>query len=611
MEFQAKRALVFGFLLFSGFAHAESLDACGQALVENHSANGPIWRPVELSYLAQGTYDDPFDRNRVQFSGRFTSPTGKVLTMPGYWNGQNVWKIRFAPTEAGTWKIQTRVIVSTDGVTFTVGNDPGLDSDDGTLNIDPAPANGHPLYRHGGFLKASKNGHQLTYYNGTPFYWLGDTWWNFPSRDTLFDTTDPLKVSFKKLVDTRVAQGYTVYQAHGLQQAVPGTATPVSVFSAVDATSDFGKRFGMGYWCQNDQYIQYAASPTKGLIGYIGFGTGAQMDAYSTDQLKRVFAYYFARYGAYPISFLLTQEYNVTPIAGRIAKWDEVGQMLYDLDPYKRALTAHPSVPSGDAKEFWNKPWMALILAQGGHFVYPSLSTREKYYQDAYATGKPFVQSEHNYEGFQKNDAKGTPTFRADAQMVRWTAIAAYQYGAAGFTYGAQGLYGSIVDASKPGTTANWGPVLTWKQGLESPLGLEASGKPVKSAGANYLTVLKGLYQSHYINRMLPVNEALMIRTRQTALLRNDGVYLVYYNPWIYGLTAPTSNTNTLVLPAGNTTALYDAELIDPSDRSSIGRAFTISATIDSKGRRVLAIPASRDLGMNTNEDFFLRLTPR
>ena len=68
------------------------------------------------------------------------------------------------------------------------------------------------IYKHG-FLRVSANGRYLTYADGTPFFYLGDTHWILSHER--FDTSNAPGVSsqFKYIVDKRVSQGFTVFQS--------------------------------------------------------------------------------------------------------------------------------------------------------------------------------------------------------------------------------------------------------------------------------------------------------------------------------------------------------------------------------------------------------------
>jgi hypothetical protein len=58
-------------------------------------------RDFTLSGQASG---NPFD---VDVKGDFTGPDGTHITVPGFYAGGNVWKIRFSATKPGRWSMTT------------------------------------------------------------------------------------------------------------------------------------------------------------------------------------------------------------------------------------------------------------------------------------------------------------------------------------------------------------------------------------------------------------------------------------------------------------------------------------------------------------------------
>lgn len=503
------------------------------------------WQVTELAFTATATHPDPFDFASARFSAEFQGPAGRKLEIPGFWDGDRAWKVRFTPTAPGVW---------TYGTKFIGGQDPGLQGRQGALDV--AAASGErPLRRHGGFLKVSPNRRYLTYTDGTPFFWLGDTWWACPSSNV------PVEV-FRQMVDRRVGQGYTVFQAHGHQSLF---AKGPGVFQAVQRPTAESLR----YWRAVDQYFAYAEQ--KGILGVMGFAGHSLLDPIGLDDLKRLWRYYIARYGAYPITFLITQEYNadIGNLKERLPKMLALGRFIHDTDPYQRAMSVHPWCLSRDKREAWGEPWYDFIMLQAGHRWFPGA----KRYHDIYfrPVTKPILESEANYEGFQ--DAR----FRVDPAAIRRTAYTAIQAGSFGFTYGAQGLYAGILSKDRPATTARWGPVLTWKEGLDLP-------------GGAQMQHLRTCYESVDWWRLEPRVGAVPgtdIVVRSDA----DRVFLLYY---VSGGKAPTGCQLT-GMPGG---ARYTAAWFDPRT----GRTSRLDAPLI-VGEQGLGLPLRPD-----REDWLLIL---
>ena len=123
------------------------------------------WRTIDITVTTNREYPNPF--LDVDVFGVFTGPQGQTLKLLGFWDGEGTWVVRFAPTALGIWSYR---IESTDA-------DNGDFSGSGT--VECVPYTGElDIYKHG-FLKVSADKDYLTYGDGTPFFWLGDTHWTF------------------------------------------------------------------------------------------------------------------------------------------------------------------------------------------------------------------------------------------------------------------------------------------------------------------------------------------------------------------------------------------------------------------------------------------------
>lgn len=360
----------------------------------------------------------------VDLRVNFTADNGEYIPVPAFWDGK-AWRVRFSPTRLGKWEW---------------GYGSALAAvETGSFECVPVPSTVNvKLHQHGQFLKAS--GKRLTYTDGTPFLWLGDTWWNFPQMEL---TLPIVEACARK----RISQGFTVYQSHGRR---PMFVRGRNAYEAgrIDTPTTWD------YWNAIDPYFQMLHS--RGLLGCVGFGAHVAWDALTVENLKQLFRYHLARYGCYGITYLFLQEFDA-PLGlcqERIEKVREVARYVRDIDPYRRALTAHPASNASDSRSFWGDDWCGFVMLQSGH---GTLSSSARY---NLPTEKPVVEAEHNYEGFT----------RTNEVMVRESAYTAVLSGA-GFTYGAQGLYAGIVDKAVDFGTKNWGPVLTWEEGLNLPAG--------------------------------------------------------------------------------------------------------------------------------------------
>ena len=149
--------------------------------------------PVEISLTAAQAHPDPFAG--VTLDVVFTDPSGQGLRVPAFWAGGRTWKARYASAQPGVHR-WTSACSATE--------DRGLHGGHGQVVIAPYTGD-NPLYRHGPVRVAGDHRH-LAHADGTPFFWLADTWWmglchrlHWPDE-------------FQQLAADRRAKGFNVIQ---------------------------------------------------------------------------------------------------------------------------------------------------------------------------------------------------------------------------------------------------------------------------------------------------------------------------------------------------------------------------------------------------------------
>ena len=163
----------------------------------------------EFRFAASADYDAG-GGDDMRFDATFSNRTsGAVIRRPGFWDGGSAFLVRFAPTAAGVWDWRT------------ASGDKALDGQSGSFEALPYKGP-HAIYRHG-FLRAEPGKKHLTYADGTPFFYLGDTHWGMYREE--MDAPGPhaggtgAASHFKFIVDRRVQQGFTVYQSEPIGAA--------------------------------------------------------------------------------------------------------------------------------------------------------------------------------------------------------------------------------------------------------------------------------------------------------------------------------------------------------------------------------------------------------
>ncbi|MBD3267215.1 DUF4038 domain-containing protein [bacterium] len=394
------------------------------------------WEVIEITLQAEKRLENPYvetlgEGDAPYVTAVFThAKSGKKLSIPGFWDGGQKWKVRFAPPQAGTWKYQTQ------------SRDPGLDGQTGEYICTPWPKkalNENPTRR--GLIQVNQGkprpGRYFEYQDGAPFLWIGDTWWNWCKRGIRF-------ADFKKLADDRAAKGFTVGQ---LFFAGRGWGRSASLLDETYTQPD------IEHIRHVENYIRYANQ--KGLTVWIHgwWGSNNILETIGGQAIRRWWRYAIHRLHAYNVIWVLAGEYNLHNYGGFTLKfWNDLGRMIKQEDPYNRIASTHPTPPGwgggaeapqwSTAEVMHKQDWMDYNQSQVGHGQWrnemiPEI-VREAYQMDP---AKPIVVTEPWYEF-----VKGNPTAK-DIRFGAWSAILS---GAAGHSYAG----GHVWKAHVPGAPA-------------------------------------------------------------------------------------------------------------------------------------------------------------
>lgn len=291
------------------------------------------WVASEMTFIAKKEVADPVNTQTLDVV--FTDGN-REMTVPGFWDGTNIWRVRFALPTEGTWTYKT---------VFTDTSDSGVHNITGSINVKKYSGD-LEIYKRG-FVTTKENTRYFVYADGTPFFYLGDTHWNFLAEeyDAAGANAADLKTTshFKYIVNRRVAQGFTVYQSEPLE----------AYFNLADGLGA-GDITGLR---QADKYFKYIAD--QGLVHANAqfFFPDVMIKLMNTDpdyeKLLDVLARnWVARYGAYPVMWTLAQEVdndfyykentqsNQTMTAEN-NPWKKVCELLYKYDPHKNPISAH------------------------------------------------------------------------------------------------------------------------------------------------------------------------------------------------------------------------------------------------------------------------------
>ncbi len=428
------------------------------------------WRTVDITVHTDKEYRSPFED--VDVFGVLTAPDGSILKLLGFWDGDGKWVIRFAPTMTGIWKYR---IESTDSKNIDFS---------GAGEIECTPYEGKlDIYKHG-FLKVSEDHDYLTYADGTPFFWLGDTHWTFVTEERFDESNCPRYGSqFKACVDKRVDQKFTVYQCNFRD------GNGIGFFGKnIDLMqkTDHGFIPNLKLFHDNvDKKMKYLAD--VGLVTAVGYAWGFDMARYGVERYKAFAKYTAARYGAYPVVWTLAGELPgyMGNLEEDVRLWGEVARECEKWCAYENLQSAHLACDRPFPVIYKDESWFDFAMSQAGHGDFDMAQTMYADFKKNYA-GHPVLESEATYEGAVSNEYTSRII---PAAMMRRLAYLLMQSGGCGYTYGCNGVWELQWEAGVGGI--GWGD-MAWWDGLDLP-------------GADQLTIFRDFYESVGWEKLKPL----------------------------------------------------------------------------------------------------------
>ena len=418
-------------------------------------------RVIEIGLLSSLPHADPF--NELEVDVLFSGPDGQpLLRVPAFWGGGQDWRFRFSASQPGVYRYVTAC---------SDPQDDGLHEQSGTVEVLPVPeGETNPLYRRGGLRVAPTRTH-LEHLDGTPFFWLGDTWW------MAFCGRMDWPEDFQRLVADRKEKGFSL--AHLVAGLFPDML-PEDERGWNEGGPAYEASFtrvNPAFYDQADLKLQYMIS--QGIVPLIVGAWGYYLPVLGVERMRRHWRYLVARWGAYPVVWCLAGEVAMpyylakdreADIRMQREGWSELGAYLRQIDPFHRPITAHSCAMGDSTREVSDPSFLDfnfIQTAHGNHSV--ALQAARHVSQTVTATSlRPVVNSETCYEGIL-----GT----ALQDVQRFCFWSSFLSGAPGYSYGANGIWqvnqpGSPYGPSPHGMS--WGD-LPWPDAMRLPGSLQIS----------------------------------------------------------------------------------------------------------------------------------------
>jgi hypothetical protein len=279
---------------------------------------------------------NPFDD--ITLAGVFESG-GKRVRVPGFYDGDGIYRIRFSPAELGHWTWKTESNAAT------------LNGHSGAFEcVRPGPDNHGPV-------SVTPDGYHFAYADGTPFRQIGTTAYSWAQQsDARCDQTlATLRASpfnkMRMLVFPNVPSVATnpfVRTGPGLHDWDPTRLDPAYFRRYEDRIRRLGE-IGV----EADVILFHPYDPKRGYS-----------DMKRADD-ERYLRYVAARFGAFRnVWWSLGNEYDEIKTK-TIADWDHLFQVVEAADPHNHLRSIHQIIRYYDAR----KPWVTHASVQNNAAV--------------------------------------------------------------------------------------------------------------------------------------------------------------------------------------------------------------------------------------------------
>lgn len=376
-----------------------------------------IWMRFEQPFTSTRDYANPLYDVR-QFRVKFTSPSGRVKQINGFWDGGRNWKVRFAPDEQGTWTWES---VCSDA------QNAGLHQVKGSFTCTPNNSK-QALYRHGALVRP-KGAWHLAHADGTPFFWAACTAWNGTLKST--------EQEWDAYLDHRARHGYSVIQFVTTQWRGGDQNSLGQVAFAGSGRIQLNPDFFRHLDGKIDRINQHGLVAAPVLLWALGVSQGRELSpGYYLPEAEAILLarYMVARYGGNQVVWILGGDGKYTDENEQ--RWKNIGRGVFG-DEHPGLVALHPGGGGWIGEAYARESWLDIVGYQSGHNNHPRTLT---FINKGPVAGlwsklppRPLINMEPVYEEISP---------QVSATDVRnaayWSILSAPT---AGITYGANGIW--------------------------------------------------------------------------------------------------------------------------------------------------------------------------
>lgn len=310
-----------------------SAAVCALLVLTSCSPSKPVvlpearrWEPVELAFQANVKAANPF---LVNFDALVTAPDGRELRVPGFFDGNDVWKARVMPSSEGTWTVVTN------------SAEPALHG----RRFEFSCADRAAPAQHGRLTVDGEHPHHFKFEDGTRHFMLAyecDWLWALDHGDATMPKTKAFldriaSHGFNTVIvntfayDTGWRTGKTEPDDLGPPASMPWLGTP---------EKPDHKRLNPAFWQHYDRMIQ--AMHDRGLIAHVlckVYNKRVKWPKRGSEADELFFRTLIARYSAFPgiVWDFAKEAHNEKDLDYKVGRL----RYLREADPYRHLVTIH------------------------------------------------------------------------------------------------------------------------------------------------------------------------------------------------------------------------------------------------------------------------------
>ncbi len=324
-------------LLLCGAVFALGLVGCATPSEKTSSLRVPRWQPHDFAFTAQAKVENPFS---VRFAATVKGPDGRIFTLPGFYDGNNTWKLRVSANQEGDWSLVTESeLPELNGkqaaFTCTTGKNPKIH---GVLRVD------------------EKNPHHFVFEDGTRFYMLAyecDWLW-------ALDVGSPKLKAINPFLNKLASYGFNYVildtYAHDTSWRTGKTGDddygPPPIFPwEGDNANPNHQKLNLAFWQHYDRVVH--ALYERGMMAHVllkVYNKKVKWPVRESLEDDLFFRTIMARYAAYPnmIWDFSKEAHNEKLLDYKLNRL----QFVRANDPYHHLLTVHDDDANNDAGAF-------------------------------------------------------------------------------------------------------------------------------------------------------------------------------------------------------------------------------------------------------------------